>query len=271
MAARPMASCASRELPPMCGVPRKVGIASSRALDIRLRRKHIGRRAGQSTALERGGQGRLIDQPATRCIDQERAGLPSARSAAAPIIPRVLESSGTCSDTIVGFGQQLVASAHRRHIVRTIELGVVADVVREHPAGKRLEQLHQILADMTATDDAKRAAGQFAADQLVPPAAPEANATSSGTRCSSAMANVSVSSATDRRLTPPVHASRTPRRAIAARSRPSSPTPYLLITRSSGTARQHLVVDALESDNRRVVTAQKCDQRLAGEDRRPVG
>ena len=56
----------------------------------------------------------------------------------------------------------------------------------------------------------------------------------SGTRCSNAIANASVSSATERRFTPPVHASFTPCRAIADRSKPSSPTPYLLMIFSSG-------------------------------------
>ena len=97
--------------------------------------------------------------------------------------------------------------------MRAIEIRIVADVVRQHAAVERRQQLDEILADKSAADDAERS-GRSAAGRRASATAPPRSATLvSGTRCSSAIANASVSSATERRLTPPVQPSLMPRRA----------------------------------------------------------
>ena len=75
MAARPMASTASRVPPPMCGVPMKRGQPQQLAIDGRLDREHVERRAAQALFDERPLQRLLVDDAAARGVDEKRVGL----------------------------------------------------------------------------------------------------------------------------------------------------------------------------------------------------
>ena len=55
-------------------------------------------------------------------------------------MPLVERSSGTCSETMSDSREQL-RQRHRRDAMVAIELGIVANVVREHAALERRQQL----------------------------------------------------------------------------------------------------------------------------------
>ena len=74
-----------------------------------------------------------------------------------------------------------------------------------------------------------------------------------------------VSSATAWRFTPGVQRTATPWRRAASRSIMSRPTPYLLTTRSSGTAAKTALVEHFEAGDRLVVAAQERDELVAAQ------
>ena len=72
MAARPMARMASSELPPMCGVARKLGRREQLGVLGRLGGEHVEGRPGEPAVLQQLLEGRLVDQAAARRVDQQR-------------------------------------------------------------------------------------------------------------------------------------------------------------------------------------------------------
>ena len=136
IAARPIASTASSELPPMCGVARKLGrreqLRGPPAAPWRTRRSAApARRPSMSMVLE----GDLVDQPAAGRVDQHArraSSAPSARRSACCACCRPGARAGVTTSAAA----QQVVEPDRLDLVRRVELGEVEDVVGQHRASE---------------------------------------------------------------------------------------------------------------------------------------
>ena len=124
------------------------------------------RESREGDVIRRRRQCLLVDQTAASGVDDERARphqlqLCGADHAASRPVERHVQRHD------VGLGKQLI-ERHRSDAMRAIELGIVADVVREHAAIEWREQSNEILSHEAAANDPNGSPSQLTPNKFPP-------------------------------------------------------------------------------------------------------